>query len=36
MDIELAMYGIAIFNLIGLSIALIEELKGNHIGHWNE
>ena len=35
MDIQLAMYLIGAFNLIGLTIALVEEYKGNHIGHWS-
>lgn len=26
---------IGLFNLIGLTIALIDELRGNHIGHWS-
>ena len=34
MGIELAMYAIGAFNLLGLTIALVEELRGNHIGHW--
>ena len=35
MGIELAMYAIGAFNLVGLSIALYEELNGNHIGTWS-
>ena len=32
----LALLGsIGLFNLIGLTIALVEELRGNHIGHWS-
>ena len=29
------MITIGAFNLIGLTIALVEELRGNHIGHWS-
>ena len=32
--VQYAMYAIALFNLIGLSIALYEELNGKHIGTW--
>ena len=35
MGIEYAMYLIGAFNLIGLTIAFIDEYKGNHIGHWS-
>ena len=34
MGIEV-LYAIGLFNLVGLTIAIYEEMTGNHIGHWS-